>query len=82
MYNANEISDNEIKLFNEKYAPYVLKRIDTDLVEIFEGELGRRTLVATSVATAVLLGYQTNGLGQKFVRYRTSWGSGDGWASE
>jgi hypothetical protein len=27
-------------------------------------------------------GYQTNGLGQKFVRYRTSWGSGDGWASE
>ena len=35
MYNANEISDNEIKLFNEKYAPYVLKRIDTDLVKLF-----------------------------------------------
>jgi len=35
MYNANEISDDEIKLFNEKYAPYEMERIDTDLVKLY-----------------------------------------------
>jgi multiple sugar transport system substrate-binding protein len=35
MYNANEISEEEIALFNEKYAPYTLERIDTDLVKLF-----------------------------------------------
>mgnify|MGYP005840055031 CR=1 FL=1 len=35
MYNKNELSDDEVKLFNDKYAPYTLKRIDTDLTKLF-----------------------------------------------
>jgi multiple sugar transport system substrate-binding protein len=35
MYNANELSDDEIALFNDKYAPISLERIDTDLVKMF-----------------------------------------------
>jgi multiple sugar transport system substrate-binding protein len=35
MYNSNELSDDEVALFNEKYAPYELERIDTDLVKMF-----------------------------------------------
>jgi len=35
MYNANEISDQEIADFNTKYAPIVIERIDTDLVKFF-----------------------------------------------
>jgi len=35
MYNSNELSDDEVAQFNTKYAPYVLERIDTDLVKLF-----------------------------------------------
>jgi multiple sugar transport system substrate-binding protein len=35
MYNTNELSDDEVAIFNDKYAPYSLERIDTDLVKLF-----------------------------------------------
>lgn len=35
MYNLNELSDDEVAQFNEKYAPIELERIDTDLVKLF-----------------------------------------------
>ena len=35
MYNSNELSDDEVAIFNDKYAPYSLERIDTDLVKLF-----------------------------------------------
>jgi multiple sugar transport system substrate-binding protein len=35
MYNSNELSDDEVAQFNEKYAPITLERIDTDLVKLF-----------------------------------------------
>ncbi len=35
MYQTNEISDDELKLFNEKYAPYKVTRIDVDFTKLF-----------------------------------------------
>jgi multiple sugar transport system substrate-binding protein len=35
MYNLNELADDEVVQFNEKYAPITLERIDTDLVKLF-----------------------------------------------
>jgi len=35
MYNLNELADEEVAQFNEKYAPIELERIDTDLVKLF-----------------------------------------------
>ena len=35
MYNANELSDDEIALFNDKHAPYSLERVDTDLTAMY-----------------------------------------------
>lgn len=35
MYNLNELADEEVAQFNDKYAPISLERIDTDLVKLF-----------------------------------------------
>ncbi|MCJ7548740.1 MAG: extracellular solute-binding protein, partial [Anaerolineae bacterium] len=35
MYNLNELADEEVAQFNEKYAPIELERIETDLVKLF-----------------------------------------------
>jgi len=35
MYNRNEITDEELAIFNEKYAPYKVTLVETDLTKLF-----------------------------------------------
>ncbi len=35
MYQTNEISDDELAIFNEKYAPYKVTRIDVDFTKLY-----------------------------------------------
>jgi multiple sugar transport system substrate-binding protein len=69
MYNLNELSDDEVAQFNEKYAPIELERIDTDLVKLFSMLAAGQKVDAVRLYGTYMPSYVSKGVALDLTNY-------------
>jgi multiple sugar transport system substrate-binding protein len=69
MYNLNELADEEVAQFNEKYAPIELERIDTDLVKLFSMLAAGQKVDAVRLYGTFLPSYVSKGVALDLTDY-------------
>ena len=69
MYNQNELSDEEVAQFNEKYAPIELERIGTDLVKLFSMLAAGQKVDAVRLYGTYMPSYVSKGVALDLTNY-------------